>query len=116
MARSVRIQYAGTVCHVMCRGNRREAIIRDDKDRELFTATLAEMCARTGMVVHGYVLMGNHYHLLLETPEGNLVAGMKAALWSVDDGAGERDYGERRDTGAGGAMEEHATGVVFGQR
>ena len=39
--------------------------------------TLAEMCGRTGMVVHSYVLMTNHYHLLLETPEGNLVAGMK---------------------------------------
>jgi len=61
----------------MCRGDRREAIFYDEEDRERFMGTLAEMCGRTGMVVHSYVLMTNHYHLLLETPEGNLVAGMK---------------------------------------
>jgi REP element-mobilizing transposase RayT len=77
MARSVRIEYTGAIYHVMCRGDRREAIFRDDEDREMFLATLAQMCGRTGHRVHGYVLMGNHYHLLLETPEPNLVAGMK---------------------------------------
>ena len=77
MPRKVRIQYAGAVYHVMCRGDRREAIFSDDGDREIFLATLAQMCGRTGMQVHSYVLMGNHYHLLLETPEPNLVAGMK---------------------------------------
>ena len=77
MARGVRIEYAGAVYHVMCRGNRRGVIFLDDKDREMFIATLAELCGRTGMVVHSYVLMSNHYHLLLETPKGNLVAGMK---------------------------------------
>ena len=77
MPRSVRLEYAGAVYHVMCRGDRREAIFLADGDRELFLATLAEMCARTGNFVHSYVLMTNHYHLLLETPEPNLVAGMK---------------------------------------
>ena len=77
MARKVRIEYAGAVYHVMSRGDRREPIFFDDKDREMFLATLAEMCERTGALVHSYVLMNNHYHLLLETPEGNLVAGMK---------------------------------------
>ena len=77
MARNVRIQYAGAIYHVMSRGNRREPIFRDDKDREMFLATLVEMCGRTGMAIHSYVLMSNHYHLLLETPEPNLVAGMK---------------------------------------
>ena len=61
----------------MCRGNRREAIFLDDKDRRLFVDTLAEGCERSGFQVHGYVMMSNHYHLLLETPEGNLVAGMR---------------------------------------
>lgn len=61
----------------MCRGDRREAIFRDDADRERFLETLAEVCERTGFRVHGYVLMPNHYHILLETPEPNLVAGMK---------------------------------------
>lgn len=61
----------------MSRGNRKEAIFRDNKDREMFLDTLEEACARTGWVVHAFVLMGNHYHLLLETPEANLIAGMK---------------------------------------
>ena len=62
--------------HVMCRGDRREAIFRGEEDCELFLETLGELCERTGFRIHSYVLMGNHYHLLLETPEPNLVAGM----------------------------------------
>ena len=77
MPRKVRIQYGGAVYHVMCRGDRREAIFADDADREMFVATLAQMCERTGMRVHSYVLMGNHFHPVIETPRGNLVAGMK---------------------------------------
>ena len=77
MPRQVRIQHEGAVYHVMCRGDRREAIFSDDGDREMFLGTLAQMCVRSGMRVHSYVLMGNHYHLLLETPAPNLVAGMK---------------------------------------
>lgn len=77
MARSVRIEYPGAVYHVMCRGDRREAIFRGDADRELLLATLADMCGRAGHEIHSYVLMDNHYHLLLETPEPNLVAGMQ---------------------------------------
>jgi REP element-mobilizing transposase RayT len=61
----------------MCRGDRREAIFRNDDDRLLMLETLAETCERAGFLVHSYVLMPNHYHLLLETPEPNLVAGMK---------------------------------------
>ena len=77
MPRSVRIQYPGAVYHVLCRGDRREAIFADDADREVFLSTLAQMCQRTGMLVHSYVLMSNHYHLLMETPQPNLSAGMK---------------------------------------
>jgi REP element-mobilizing transposase RayT len=77
MARSIRIEYAGALYHVMARGNRREPIYRDDDDRRFFLKTLAEACERAGWRVHAWVLMGNHYHLLIETPEGNLVAGMK---------------------------------------
>jgi REP element-mobilizing transposase RayT len=46
-------------------------------DRQRFLETLGEACEKTGFGIHAYVLMGNHYHLLVETPEGNLVAGMK---------------------------------------
>jgi REP element-mobilizing transposase RayT len=61
----------------MARGNQRQIIFRDDKDYHLFLETLGEACQKTGWRIHAYVLMSNHYHLLLETPEANLVAGMK---------------------------------------
>jgi len=77
MARPLRIQYPGAVYHVMARGNQGRPIFKDDKDRRRFLETFEESCQKTGWVVHAYVLMGNHYHLLVETPEGNLVAGMK---------------------------------------
>lgn len=77
MARSVRIEYAGAYYHVMARGNRREAIFLDDDDRRFFLQVLGEACEKTGWRVHAWVLMGNHYHLFIETPEGNLVEGMK---------------------------------------
>lgn len=77
MPRKPRVEYAGALYHVMSRGDRGEAISRDDADREMFLKTLGEACARSGWRVHAYVLMSNHYHLLLETPEANLVTGMK---------------------------------------
>ncbi len=77
MARSVRIEYEGAYYHVMARGNRRDAIFLDDDDRRYFLKALAEVCGRTGWQVHSWVLMNNHYHLFIETPEANLVAGMK---------------------------------------
>ena len=76
MPRQVRIEFEGAVYHVMCRGDRREAIYEDDTDREIFLATLGQACAKTGWRVFAYALMANHYHLLLETPKANLVAGM----------------------------------------
>ncbi len=76
MPRKVRIEYPGATYHVMCRGNRREAIYADDDDRRMHLATLAETVSKTGWRIHAYVLMGNHYHLVIETPEPNLVRGM----------------------------------------
>lgn len=61
----------------MSRGDRREDIFRDDLDRESFLETLADACAKTGWQVHAFVLMPNHFHLVVETPQPNLVAGMK---------------------------------------
>jgi putative transposase len=77
VARSIRIEYPRAFYHVMARGNRRETIFRSDHDRRLFLKTLGEVCAMTGWRVHAWVLMSNHYHLFLETPEANLVAGMQ---------------------------------------
>ena len=80
MARKLRVEYAGAIYHVMNRGDRRERIFMDDADRQRFVDTLGEVCAKTGWQVHAYVLMPNHFHLVVETPQPNLVAGMKWLL------------------------------------
>src|SRR5687768_17351897 len=80
MPRKPRIQYEGAIYHVMNRGDRREDIFKGDEDRELFLTTLGETCARTNWQVHAYCLMRNHFHLVIETPRANLVAGMKWLL------------------------------------
>ena len=77
MARQLRVEYSGAIYHVMSRGDRREPIFQDDADRRRWVETLGEACAKTGWQVHAYVLMPNHFHLVLETPRPNLVAGMK---------------------------------------
>lgn len=77
MARSIRIEFPGAFYHVMARGNRREAIYCDESDWKFFLQVLAETCAKTGWRVHAWVLLTKHYHLLLETPEPNLVEGRK---------------------------------------
>ena len=77
MARQLRIEYAGAIYHVMSRGDRREAIFRDDEDRRRFLTTLGEVCGKTGWQVLALCLMPNHFHLVVETPQANLVAGMK---------------------------------------
>ena len=77
MPRPLRIEYEGAVYHVMNRGDRREPIFRDDADRMRFLDTLAEACAKTDWRVHALCLMPNHFHLVVETPRRNLVAGMK---------------------------------------
>jgi putative transposase len=80
MARKLRIQYPGAVYHVMNRGDRREAIFHDDTDRQSFLQTLGEACAKTGWRVYAWCLMPNHFHMVLTTPDANLVAGMKWLL------------------------------------
>jgi putative transposase len=77
MARRLRVQYPGALYHVMNRGDRREPIFRDDKDRHQFLETLGQTCRKTGWEVLAYCLMSNDFHLVVETPQGNLVAGMK---------------------------------------
>ena len=77
MARKLRVQYPGAIYHVLNRGDRREPIFKDDADRQRFLGTLGETCLKTGWQVHAYCLMANHFHLVVETPQANLVAGMK---------------------------------------
>jgi putative transposase len=63
--------------HVMARGDRREGIFADERDREILLKILSQGCDKTGWRVHAWVLMDNHYHWLIETPEANLVEGMR---------------------------------------
>jgi REP element-mobilizing transposase RayT len=77
MARPLRLQLPGGLYHVTARGNRREAIYLGDPDRRAFNELLEEVCARYNWVVHAACQMGNHYHLLVATPDGNLASGMR---------------------------------------
>ena len=72
MARALRIQFPGAFYHVTSRGNEQKAVFKSVRDREKFLSYLESATERYGAVVHVYCLMGNHYHLLLETPLGNL--------------------------------------------
>ncbi|MBX3305064.1 MAG: transposase [Nitrospira sp.] len=77
MARPLRIEFPGAIYHVTARGNARQAIVCDDEDRAVFLVCLGEVVLRFGWVCHAYCLMDNHYHLLIETPEGNVSRGMR---------------------------------------
>lgn len=77
MARPLRLEFPGAIYHVTARGNARTDIFLDDEDRGLFLGVLAECASRFGWLCHAYCLMDNHYHLLIETPDGNLSAGMR---------------------------------------
>jgi putative transposase len=83
MHRGLRIQYPGAFYHVMARGNRRETIFHDDDDRRFFLSTLAEACGMTGWRIHAWVLMGNHCHLFVETPEPLKRPGMGSGPGTV---------------------------------
>ncbi len=77
MPRTMRVQYPGAIYHIMNRGDRRENIFVDDVDRQDFLKTLAEACQKTSWQMHAYCLMKNHFHLVVETPNANLVEGMR---------------------------------------
>ena len=72
MARPLRIEYEGAWYHVMNRGANRRQIFKTDEQRQYFLSLLADTAERFNAEWHGYCLMGNHYHLLVRTPEGNL--------------------------------------------
>ena len=76
MPRPVRVEFAGAVYHVMARGNERREIFRDETDRGRFLEAVEESVEQFGLRVHAYCLMPNHYHVLVETPRGNLSQAM----------------------------------------
>ena len=77
MTRPLRLEFAGALYHLTARGDRQEPIFEDDHDRLVFLDLLAKEVLQQGWVLYAFCLMGNHYHLLLETPEPNLVRGMR---------------------------------------
>jgi len=77
MARPLRLEFPGALYHVTCRGNRREKVFCDRQDRLVWLEETARMCDRFHFVIHAYCQMTNHYHLLIETPDGNLGQGMR---------------------------------------
>ena len=77
MTRPLRIEYAGAVYHITSRGNGRKPIFKDDKDRMALLNILDKVNDRYHWLCHAYCFMDNHYHLIIETPDGNLSKGMR---------------------------------------
>lgn len=77
MSRPLRIEVPGGLFHVTSRGDRREAIFLDDSDRHKWLTLLGEVCQRFNWACHAYCLMDNHFHIVVETADGNLSAGMR---------------------------------------
>ena len=77
MARPVRIEFPGALYHVTSRGDRREAIYEHGADRARFLEIIGEVIEGWNWICYAYCLMTNHYHLLIETPDGNLSKGMR---------------------------------------
>lgn len=76
MPRTLRIQYPGALYHVINRGNYRRDLFELEETRRTFERCLFLACAENGWLLHAYVIMRNHYHAAIETPDGNLVKGM----------------------------------------
>ena len=77
MARKLRLEFPGACYHVLNRGNYRAQVFNDEKTRAAFEACLFEACQKSNWLLHAFVIMSNHYHLAIETPDANLVAGMQ---------------------------------------
>lgn len=101
MARPLRIEYDGAVYHVTSRGNERKPIFKDDGDRELFLNTLQQVNKRFHLLCHTYCLMDNHYHLIIETPGGNLSKGMRQLNGVYTQSFNKRHRRERKTRGQG---------------
>ena len=78
MARPLRLEFPGALYHVMSRGNEKSLVFRDDRDRRVFLSLLGRIVTKESWSLHSYCLLGNHYHLLVETPLGRLSRGMHA--------------------------------------
>ncbi len=77
MARPLRIEFPGAIYHVTSRGNAKQFIFLDERDRMSFLEIFASVAERFQFICHAYCLMGNHYHLIIETPDANLSRGLR---------------------------------------
>ena len=77
MARPLRLEFPNALYHITSRGDRREAIYEDDEDRTIFLKILGKVVSDYNWLCHGYCLMSNHYHLIIETLDSNLSKGMR---------------------------------------
>ena len=77
MSRPIRIEFPDALNHVTARGDRREDIFEDDQDRQEFLSILEQVITQFNWTCHAWCLMDNHYHLLIQTPDGNLSKGMR---------------------------------------
>jgi len=97
MPRKLRVEYPGAIYHVMSRANGKGQIFLTGVDRQDFLKTLAEACGKTGFQVHAHGLIRKHFHLVVETPNANLVARMRWFLSAHP----LRPTGPRQDSAAG---------------
>jgi putative transposase len=92
VARPLRIEFSGALYHITSRGNQRQEIFIDNEDRERFLGILAHTVRRHNWLCHAYCLMANHFHLIIETPNGNLSKGMRQVV-----GVYTQTYNRRHD-------------------
>ncbi len=90
MPRRLRIQYPGAIYHVMARGNGRQDIVRDDADRDRLQQELGRAVGRCGWRVYAFVILSNHLHVVLKTPQPNLARGMQAFLSAYANASARR--------------------------
>ncbi len=106
MGRPLRIEYPGALYHVTSRGNEKRKIFLQDSDRLRFLRILEEYHDRYGILIHGYVLMDTHYHLILETPQGNLLKVMHGL------NGGYTGYFNRKHRRVGHLFQGRYTGIL----
>lgn len=107
MGRPLRIEYPGALYHVTSRGNEKRRIFRQDSDRLWFLRMLEEYHDRYGILIHNYVLMDNHYHLVIETPRGNLLKVMHGL------NGGYTGYFNRKHDRVGHLFQGRYTGILI---
>jgi REP element-mobilizing transposase RayT len=106
MGRPLRIEYPGALYHITARGNERKDIFFDNEDKATFLGIIEDYHDRFGILIHAFVLMDNHYHLILETPQGNLLKIMHGI------NAGYTGYFNRRHGRSGHLFQGRYKGIL----